>query len=268
MHRRRPLALAAAIAGLALAAPASALADCPGAGTVPDAGNLAAVGQTTLCLVNEQRVGAGLPALTEDARLSSTSTAFSARMVGEHFFDHVAPDGSTLVQRLTSAGYITDGADWAAGENIAWGQGDLATPASIVTAWMNSAGHRANILSGDYTQIGLGVVTGSPSDATWGATYTTDFGSLGDGSSVVDRSDAGASAPASAASLKAASARRAAARRAAAKRAAAKRAAAKARKACTRARAASKHASKRTAKHTTKRVRRACSAGTRAAVRR
>jgi hypothetical protein len=46
----------------------------------------------------------------------------------------------------------------------------------MVNAWMNSAGHRENILADDYRQIGLGLALGTPSDTSWGATYTTDFG--------------------------------------------------------------------------------------------
>lgn len=188
MRRRTPL-LAAALACLALAAPASALADCGGSDLVPDAGNLGAAGQATLCLVNAERSARGLAAVSEDARLTAASAAYSGRMVAQQFFDHVGPDGSTLIGRLTAVGYIDDSTDWSVGENLAWGQGDLATPRSIVAAWMASPGHRANILNGDYTQIGLGLAVGSPTDASWGATYTTDFGTLGGSATdAVDRS--------------------------------------------------------------------------------
>ena len=50
-----------------------------------------------------------------------------------------------------------------------------AMAAAEITAWMGSAGHRENLLSGDYTEVGLGLALGTPSDQTWGATYTTDF---------------------------------------------------------------------------------------------
>jgi uncharacterized protein YkwD len=242
MLRRRTIALAAALASMALAAPASALADCSGSDLVPDAGNLGAAGQATLCLVNAERAANGLRPVSEESRLSSASTAFSQRMVAEQFFDHVAPDGSTLVARLTAVGYISDDVDWSAGENIAWGQGDLATPRSIVAAWMASPGHRANILNGEYSQVGLGLAVGSPVDAGWGATYTTDFGSVsGDSTDAVSR--AATPAPSAAAQARAASAKTAAAKKAAAKKAAAKRAAAKARArraGCARARASAK----------------------------
>jgi uncharacterized protein YkwD len=249
MLRRRTITLAAALASLALAAPASALADCGGADLVPDAATLGAAGQTTLCLVNAERAANGLRALSEESRLTQASAAFSRRMVAEQFFDHVAPDGSTLVQRLTDVGYISDDVDWSAGENIAWGQGNLSTPRSIVTAWMNSPGHRANILNGDYTQIGLGLATGSPVDAGWGATYTTDFGSIsGASTDAVSRSES----PVPSAATKAVTA--SAKRKAAAKKAAAARARARARRAgCARARASAKRsaASRRKARSRT-----------------
>jgi uncharacterized protein YkwD len=162
---------------LALCSPGlAAAADCPGADVVPAADNLAAIGQATLCLVNDQRAAHGLPGLLVNARLSGASSAYSQRMVAQAFFNHQAPDGTTLVKRLTSVGYLDGGDDWVVGENIGWGQGPLSTPRAMVDAWMNSAGHRRNILAADYADIGLGLAMGTPEDATWGATYTTDFG--------------------------------------------------------------------------------------------
>src|SRR5215210_941609 len=176
---RRVATLITAVATLALAAPAGAqAADCAGADLVPDAGNLAQVGQATLCLLNNERGAQGLRPVSEAPGLTQPSAAYSARMVAENFFAHESPDGGTLVDRLTGVGYIAPDGDWTVGENIAWGQGNLATPRSIVAAWMASPGHRKNILTGEYTEIGLGVVTGTPGDTSWGATYTTDFGAV------------------------------------------------------------------------------------------
>jgi hypothetical protein len=99
-------------------------------------------------------------------------------MVAQQFFDHVSPDGATLLDRLTAVGYLGSSVDtWAAGENIAWGTGDLSTPRSIVQAWMNSPPHRENILDRTFRDIGLGVAVGVPQQGAGdGATYTTDFG--------------------------------------------------------------------------------------------
>jgi uncharacterized protein YkwD len=176
MSRRR-LAAAAAFAALALSAPASAQAtDCAGADVVPAADNLAVVGQATLCLLNQQRAGEGVKPLAENAKLTRASASYSQRMVAQEFFDHESPDGGTLVDRLTSTGYLGHDDPWVVGENIGWAQGDLATPRSMVDAWMNSPGHRQNLLSDDYTEVGLGLALGTPEDASPGATYTTDFG--------------------------------------------------------------------------------------------
>jgi uncharacterized protein YkwD len=174
---RRRLAAVAALAALALCAPATARADdCAGADAIPAADNVAVVNQATLCLLNEQRAAQGVAPLAENAALSSASAGYSQRMVAQAFFAHQSPDGGTLVDRLTGAGYIGDDDPWLVGENIGWGQGALATPRSMVSAWMDSPGHRENLLSADYSEVGLGLALGTPVDQSWGATYTTDFG--------------------------------------------------------------------------------------------
>jgi uncharacterized protein YkwD len=179
MLRRRHI-VAVALFALALGAPSAAhAADCAGADVVPAADNLPVVTQATLCLLNDQRTTHGLRALTENRALTGASTTYSQRMVREAFFAHESPDGRTLVSRLATVGYLAGREDWVAGENIGWGQGPLSTPRSMMTAWMRSAGHRENILSVEYREIGLGFALGTPPDSTWGATYTTDFGDRG-----------------------------------------------------------------------------------------
>src|SRR3954447_4799635 len=167
---RRRLAAAAALTALALCAPATARADdCAGADVVPAADTVAVVGQATLCLLNQQRAANGIGPLAENAALSTASPGYSQRMVAQGFFGHESPDGGTLVQRLTDAGYLGDDDAWVVGENIGWGQASLATARSMVTAWMNSPGHRENLLSADYTQVGLGLALGTPTDQRWAA---------------------------------------------------------------------------------------------------
>lgn len=214
LSRRRAATLVAAVAALALAAPAGAqAADCGAAADlVPDASNLTQVGQATLCLLNNERAAQGLRPVAEVPGLTQPSRAYSARMVAESFFAHESPDGGTLVDRLTSVGYIAPDGDWTVGENIAWGQGPLSTPRSIVAAWMASPGHRKNILTGEYTEIGLGVVAGTPGDRSWGATYTTDFGAVerdeGADAIVAASASARAAAPRKATTTKARAAKR------------------------------------------------------------
>src|SRR3954453_23044170 len=211
MFSRRRAVTLLATAVVALAAPAGAHASaqtaaCPGADLVPTAGNLAQVGQATLCLLNDERAAAGLRPLTIAPALSTPSAAYSARMVAENFFAHESPDGTTLTSRLTAAGYISPDGDWIVGENLAWGQGDLGTARNIMVAWMNSPGHRHNILTGEFTQVGVGIVPGTPGDASWGATYTTDFGNVADDTTeaavLATTASAGAAKPATRKSAK------------------------------------------------------------------
>lgn len=102
-------------------------------------------------LVNAERAKYGLAALQEDAALTRTARMKSQDMRDNRYFDHNSPTYGTPFQLMKSQGisYRT------AGENIAMG---YATPEAVVNAWMNSSGHRANILNSSYTKIGVGYV--------------------------------------------------------------------------------------------------------------
>jgi uncharacterized protein YkwD len=131
-----------------------------------------------LCLINRQRDQAGLPSLDRNRTLQKAAQRDNSRMRGSGCFSHQCPGEGRLEGRLRSAGYLGDGLRrWAYGENVAWGSGGRATPSAIVAAWMNSAGHRANILSSSFREIGVGFDTGTPgSKGASGGTYTVDFG--------------------------------------------------------------------------------------------
>jgi uncharacterized protein YkwD len=150
---------------------------CANADLVPDAGNLAEVRAAVLCLHNRERAARGLAPLKENARLREAADGHSADMVAERYFDHDAPSGADMVDRILGTGYAR-GAGWSLGENIGYGTGELATAAQIHRAWMRSAGHKANILRRQFREIGIGIVIGAPVDANGmgGATYTADFG--------------------------------------------------------------------------------------------
>jgi uncharacterized YkwD family protein len=102
-------------------------------------------------LVNEQRAANGLKPLTLSAELSNAARAKSQDMHNNHYFAHESPTYGSPFDMLTAFGIRYQ----AAGENIAMG---YATPEAVMNAWMNSSGHRANILSTSYTQIGVGYV--------------------------------------------------------------------------------------------------------------
>ena len=132
---------------------------------------------TTLCLLNRERRARGMRRLRLNRRLTVASIRHSRNMVRKGFFAH-----GNFVSRIMNARYAKRRAAWSLGENIAWGTGGLATPAQIVRGWMNSPGHRANILNPRYRDIGIGIVNGAPGlarAASNGATYTTDFGRRG-----------------------------------------------------------------------------------------
>ncbi len=79
-------------------------------------------------------------------------------MVRKRYFDHVSRTGRDVVDRLTHTGYLGSARSWIVGENLAWGSGSLSSPREIVQSWMHSPGHRANILSRRFREIGIGVV--------------------------------------------------------------------------------------------------------------
>lgn len=102
-------------------------------------------------LVNEIRVQNGLKALTEDWELSRVARFKSQDMKDNNYFSHTSPVYGSPSQMIKSFGLSYR----RTGENIAKGQ---ATPQAVVNAWMNSSGHRANILNASYTKIGVGYV--------------------------------------------------------------------------------------------------------------
>ena len=176
-HRLPLLAIATAIvAVLVVAAPAAQANDCAGADVLPSPTTATTAKAATLCLLNAERAGQGVAPLASDAVLEQAATAYSATMIAQRFFAHVSPAGQLLEQRL--APYFTGAQTWDVGENLAWGETSLATPRAIVAGWMQSDAHRANILSARFTEIGIGIVSGSPEGSApeRSATYTTHFG--------------------------------------------------------------------------------------------
>lgn len=101
-----------------------------------------------LALVNKERAAIGVPPLRASTKLMRSARAHSANMAKQGQLNHTL-DGKDPGQRLAEVGYESSG--W--GENVAAGQ---RTPAEAMATWMNSEGHRANILNGSFTEIGLG----------------------------------------------------------------------------------------------------------------
>ena len=173
---KRPAKLKAHAGKAKKAKSSVAAAPCANTDVAPTADNLPVVAAAILCLHNQIRAQAGLPTLKTNVKLQKSALGHSVDMVNEGFFDHTNPAGNTFVDRIIGAGYVKRNDGWTLGENLAWGTGDLSTPAGVMNAWMNSAGHKANILKRGYKEVGIGIRLGVPNDQTVGATFTADFG--------------------------------------------------------------------------------------------
>ena len=116
--------------------------------------------QQVLDLVNAERTKRGISALTLDSNLSNVATKKSQDMVNKNYFDHTSPTYGSPFDMMKQFGisYRT------AGENIAKGQ---KTPQEVVTAWMNSEGHRKNILNPNFTNLGVGIAKDSKGTTYW-----------------------------------------------------------------------------------------------------
>lgn len=114
-----------------------------------------------VALTNQARAQAGCAALRVDARLTAAAQGHSADMSAHGYFAHDSQDGRSFADRITAQGYPSPG-----GENIAQGQQDAQ---EVVTAWLNSPGHRRNIEDCSFTTIGVGL---AGADKYW----TQDFG--------------------------------------------------------------------------------------------
>lgn len=102
-------------------------------------------------LVNEERMARGLKPLSQNWELSRVARYKSQDMKDNRYFSHTSPVYGSPYQMMRSFGISYR----SAGENIAMG---YRTPKAVVNGWMNSAGHRANILSAAFTEIGVGYV--------------------------------------------------------------------------------------------------------------
>ncbi|MED0865269.1 CAP domain-containing protein [Bacillus safensis] len=102
-------------------------------------------------LTNKERAKQGLKALSVDSKLSKSARAKSQDMKDKNYFSHTSPTYGSPFDQMKQFGITYK----SAGENIAQGQ---KSPQEVVTAWMNSEGHRANILNKSYTHIGVGYV--------------------------------------------------------------------------------------------------------------
>ena len=142
--------------------------------------------RTMLCLTNYARTQSGLAPLTLSATLNAAGNAKLAADVSCNQFTH-EPCGQPF--DVVFSGYTQGAVSYEIGENIAWGTGSLGTPRSIMDAWLHSAGHRENILTPAFKEVGVGYLPSQSFLGNAGASlWSQEFGV---------RSLAEASAPAS-----------------------------------------------------------------------
>ena len=139
----------------------------PAATTAPTntSGNYTAFQKSIVQLVNKERAAVGLNALTENADLDKVATLKSQDMVNLNYFDHTSPTYGSPFDMITQFGIPYS----YAGENIAYGQ---TSPEDVMNGWMNSPGHKANILNSNFTQIGVGVAKKANGQYVWTQTFT------------------------------------------------------------------------------------------------
>jgi uncharacterized protein YkwD len=119
-----------------------------------------------LDLTNAERQKAGLGPLALSTSLNDAAQGYSQVLAGSACFEHTCGPVPRFEDRVGQAGYN----GWnALGENIAAG---YPTPEAVVAGWMSSPGHRANMLSPNFTEMGIGLVTGGK----YGAYWTQEFG--------------------------------------------------------------------------------------------
>lgn len=137
---------------------ASVSATFPTCSLPADAGALA---DQVLNLVNQERANAGLNPVVANVTLENEADEYACELIGDNFFAHENPvTGSTLKDRAAAFNYQFS----VIGENLAAGQ---KSPEEVMAAWMNSPGHRANILDPRFTQLGVAVRSGGQYGLYW-----------------------------------------------------------------------------------------------------
>lgn len=127
---------------------------------VPAINDIKAIENEVVRLVNVERINRGLQPLTQNWQLSRVARYKSQDMINKNYFDHISPTYGSPFTMMENFGIKFT----AAGENIAMGQN---SPSAVMNSWMNSPGHRSNILSPAYNQIGVGLATAKNGTKYW-----------------------------------------------------------------------------------------------------
>jgi uncharacterized protein YkwD len=176
---RHLAAVLAIVAGLLVVAPPALAAQaCPAANATTAHATKREIVRATLCEINRERAQRGMHRLALNKRLSRAARRHARDMARRNYFSHDTLGGGSFIDRIRRTGYLRNASRWIVGENLAWGSKGYSRPAAIMRMWMNSPGHRANILNGSFREIGIGVAYNAPvrGEGPPAGTYATDFG--------------------------------------------------------------------------------------------
>jgi uncharacterized protein YkwD len=155
-------------------------APCQNTELTPEAANIGLVREAVLCLINRKRAENNESPLVISADLQAAAESHDEELIADDYFAHVSPSGETPVDRIRRTGYIPGpNVGYVIGENLAWGTYQLSTPQAIVSAWIASPGHLANILESQYRETGIAITPAVPetvAPGAPGATYAQEFG--------------------------------------------------------------------------------------------
>jgi uncharacterized protein YkwD len=153
---------------------------CPGADLSPAEATPRQLERAITCVLGRERVRRGKPAIVSSSRLATAARVHARDMVDHDYFDHLAPDGTRVADRIRATGYLRGVRAWRVGEVLAWGTGSTGSPRGTVSAWLHSSAHRAVLLDPAFRDVGLAVVPGAPMPGLGGAaTAVAVFGRRG-----------------------------------------------------------------------------------------
>lgn len=151
-----------------------ARASCKGADADASSASASALESTIACLINAERASRGIRPLKVNGKLRKAARGHSGDMVRQSYFSHTSRDGRDVVDRVVEARYLRSTRRFLVGENI----GYAGTPSAMLTQWIKSRPHRANMLDRDYRDFGIGAAAGHPvSGPGDGGTFTAVFAS-------------------------------------------------------------------------------------------
>ncbi len=182
MKRRTSLAALAALllamlTSMTGATGAIAAKACRGSSLLPGRSDVPAAVGATLCVINGVRRAHHLRQLRMNPVLRAIAAGQSHEMLVGGYFGDDSLSGLTPMQRVESSAYARGSTRLSVGQNIAWAEAAEATPAAIVTAWLESSPHREILLSPAFRDVGVGISLGVPQPAAHssGAIYTLDL---------------------------------------------------------------------------------------------